>query len=75
MKMHSLDALLDTAETAADGRWAQLAENEPRKYTERISGRTAADLGGEPILFMRHFQRSGELPEELVELVGAPGVA
>jgi quinolinate synthase len=71
MKMNSLDALFDTVQAAADGRWGELAANEPRKYGKRVSGRTVADLGGEPILFMRHFQRRGELPPELVRMVQA----
>jgi hypothetical protein len=33
---------------------------------QEIRGRTVADLGGEPILHMRAFQRGGELPDALV---------
>ena len=40
---------------------------EPKKYQETIKGRTAADLGGEPILHMRAFQQTGELPKALVD--------
>jgi quinolinate synthase len=66
MKMNSLDALMDVL-----GRLEEPKDNllplHPRKYTELIDGRTAADLGGEPILHMRHFQRTGELPDALVK--------
>jgi hypothetical protein len=39
----------------------------PRQYVEKIDGRTAADLGGEPILHMRAFQKEGVLPDALVQ--------
>ena len=65
MKMNSLDALMDVL-----GRLGQPKDNlvplYPRQYTEAIGGRSAADLGGEPILHMRHMQRTGELSEALV---------
>ena len=48
---------------------ADLRLLEPKKYTDLIGGRTAADIGCEPILHMRHFQRSGRIPEELVDAV------
>lgn len=67
MKMNSLDAMLDLLErTAAEPR-DNLLPFFPRKYTMEIGGRTAADLGGEPILHMRHFQREGRLPPALVD--------
>lgn len=65
MKMNSLDALADVLESVGTGR--DMAPLEPRKYTQLINGRTAADIGSEPILHMRHFQRSGQLPTALVE--------
>jgi hypothetical protein len=43
-----------------------LAAFEPEKYGELIAGRSAADLGGEPILHMRAFQREKKLPDALV---------
>jgi quinolinate synthase len=66
MKMNSLDALLSVVRRAgaADD---DLEPYHPRKYVDLIQGRTAADLGGEPILHMRAFQREGRLPEALVE--------
>lgn len=66
MKMNSLDALLDLLKRIDSESATNLIAFEPRKYTRQIRGRTVADLGGEPILHMRGFQRSGELPPELV---------
>jgi quinolinate synthase len=68
MKMNSLDSLLDVLEgVASDGANAPALKGfRPRTYTARIQGRTAADLGSEPILHMRHFQKHGELPAALV---------
>ncbi len=66
MKMNSLHALLALLERLDVQPPSNLVVFEPRKYVQEIRGRTAADLGGEPILHMRAFQRSGELPEALV---------
>ncbi len=41
----------------------------PRKYASRIDGRTAADLGGEPILAMRHLTQHSRLPPAFVRTV------
>ena len=51
-----------------------------KKYTdcsvhEKIDGKTAAELGGEPILHMRAFQKTGELPPALVEDILARAAA
>ena len=67
MKMNSLDALMDVLESVGSGK--DLTPLEPKKYTDLIGGRTAADIGSEPILHMRHFQRAGELPTALVDAV------
>lgn len=67
MKMNSLDALLSLCRKVGVESPEALEPFEPKKYQERIQGRTAADLGGEPILHMRHFQQNGELPKALVE--------
>ena len=72
MKMNSLDALFDVVEKIGDGEHFGLLPFHPRQYTEKIGGRTAADLGGEPILFMRHFQREQEMPPKLVKMVTTP---
>jgi quinolinate synthase len=69
MKMNSLDALLALVRRVdADGGVADddLTPYEPHKYTELVLGRTAADLGGEPILHMRAFSRGGKLSDALV---------
>ena len=67
MKMNSLDALMKLLERVDDQAAATLAPFHPKKYVETIRGRTAADLGGEPILHMRHFQRHGVLSGDLVQ--------
>ncbi|MCB9791672.1 MAG: quinolinate synthase NadA [Alphaproteobacteria bacterium] len=72
MKMNSLDALEGVLEGIGS---RDLVAFEPRKYQERIGGRTAASLGSEPILHMRHFQRTGVLPEALVAHVTGQGAA
>ena len=66
MKMNSLRALMALLQRVDVEPSSNLVPFEPRKYIQEIRGRTAADLGGEPILHMRAFQRSGELPEALV---------
>ncbi|MEL6342409.1 MAG: quinolinate synthase NadA [Myxococcota bacterium] len=70
MKMNSLDALVDVLEALGTGK--DLQAYEPKKYAEMIDGRTAADIGSEPILHMRHFQRTGQMPPALIEQVTAP---
>ena len=67
MKMNSLKALLSLLERVDVEPGSNLVPFEPRKYVEQIRGRTAADLGGEPILHMRGFQRTGALPQALVD--------
>jgi quinolinate synthase len=67
MKMNSLRALIALLRRLDVEPDSALVPFEPRKYVQQIRGRTAADLGGEPILHMREFQRAGELPEALVQ--------
>ena len=69
MKMNSLRALMALLERVDNESGSNLVPFEPRKYVQAINGRTAADLGGEPILHMRAFQRKGRLPEALVDHV------
>ncbi len=64
MKMNDLDALFEVLDAVGTG--ADLTPYEPRKYTETVGGQTAAELGCEPILHMRHFQRHGGLSPALV---------
>jgi len=65
MKMNDLDALFDVLERGDDP--AVLKAYAPRKYTETIASRTVADLGSEPILHMRHLQKTGRLSDALVD--------
>ena len=65
MKMNSLDALLDLARRIDVGH-DDLGRFHPRTYAERIGGRSLAAVGGEPILHMRGFSRTGHLPPALV---------
>jgi quinolinate synthase len=67
MKMNSLDALTDLLERMGNEPANNLLPFFPRQYVEKIDGRTAADLGGEPILHMRAFQKEGVLPDALVQ--------
>ena len=68
MKMNGL-AELHRVLSLVGGDDASLAPFRPRKYTEPVAGRTAADIGSEPILHMRAFQREGRLPDALVAAV------
>ena len=36
------------------------------RIVEQVAGHTAAEMGGRPILHMRHFQKHGRLSDELV---------
>jgi quinolinate synthase len=76
MKMSSLDATFDLLERIGAVEGAVLAPYHPKEYAERIDGRTTAEVGGQPILHMRHFQKTGELSPALVDDVvsrNAPG--
>jgi quinolinate synthase len=64
MKMNSLEALFDVLEALGAAR--DLSAYRPRAYTETIGGRTAAELGSEPILHMRYFQRHGSMDPALL---------
>ena len=75
MKMNSLRALIALLERIEVDPASRLVPFEPRKYVQQIRGRTAADLGGEPILHMRGLQRSGVLPDALVDDVLRRGQA
>ena len=46
---------------------ALLEAYKPRAYTETVNGRSIASAGCEPILHMRAFQSSGQLPDGLVD--------
>lgn len=66
MKMNSYDALVDLLERLGSPGDERLSAFEPEKYAETIAGQTVAELGTQPILHMRGFQRSGRLSDELV---------
>ncbi|MFO0711605.1 MAG: quinolinate synthase NadA [Sandaracinus sp.] len=71
MKMNSLDALFELLRALPDASTTPREEPEhlaifhPKAYTERVVGRTIADLGGEPILHMRGFSKTGHIPPTL----------
>ena len=60
------DVRCQASAAAHDGQDDRLGPYRPKTYTEQVAGRTAADLGSEPILHMRHFQKHDVLPEALV---------
>ena len=64
MKMNTLDAMTDVIAKTGDRQG--LRGFEPEKYAESLDGRTIAEVGGEPILFMRHFQKHGEMDPQLL---------
>ncbi len=66
MKMNSLEALVSVCERVGQVDKSALVAFHPKQYVEEIKGRTAADLGGEPILHMRHFQQHAKMPSALV---------
>ena len=67
MKMNNLEALFVLLERIDSVGTAELRGFAPRTYSERIDGRTVAELGGETILHMRAYQEAGRLPDALVE--------
>ena len=70
MKMNSLEALIALLERIRDGATeADLRPFEPVRYHETLEGKPLAHWGTQPILAMRHFQRTGRLSDELVERV------
>ncbi len=66
MKMNDLAALFHVAERIGRDRESTLAAHAPEAYRQTVAGRTAADLGSEPILHMRAFQQSGRMPDALM---------
>ena len=67
MKMNTLDAMTDVIAKTGDRQG--LSAFEPEKYAESLDGRTIAEVGGEPILFMRHFQKHGAMDPHLLALI------
>lgn len=66
MKMNSLDALAALVRGIGVLDDDTLATFHPERYAELVEGRTAADLGSEPIVHMRDFQAQGALSERFV---------
>jgi quinolinate synthase len=66
MKMNSLDSAIDLLRRIDVAPNVTLMPFHPREYAEQIGGRSAAELGGESILHMRHFQKTGRLSDDLV---------
>lgn len=75
MKMNSLDALMDLLGQLDRASRGDLVPFHPRTYGERIDGHSMAELGGEPILHMRAFSRTGALPAALVDDIVSRGAA
>eukprot|EP00850_Spirogloea_muscicola_P004376 SM000018S03741 [mRNA] locus=s18:1048945:1051009:- [translate_table: standard] len=67
MKMNTLDSLLRVARLAGTPGEALLAGQSARTFKGDIQGRAVAELGCEPILHMRSFQKSKKLPESLID--------
>ena len=63
MKMNSLARLFDVLDGLRDAR--DLSAVFPKTYQETISGKTVAEVGSEPIVHMRTFQKSGKFAAEL----------
>ncbi len=68
MKINSLDALLAVLRSIPVDR-RKLGPFRPKKYVDQLDGRSLAELGGEPILAMQHFQEHGAMQQELVSRV------
>jgi quinolinate synthase len=66
MKKNSLDALFAVLEAMVRDA-AVLERLRPKHDATRLDGRTLAELGSVPILHMRAFQRTGRLPDKLVD--------
>lgn len=66
MKMNNLDTLIHVARLAAAGDRAALSPYRVRLQADTVGGVPVAELGSAPILHMRHFQRTGVLPPQLI---------
>jgi quinolinate synthase len=73
MKMNSMDALQRVLARVGTPSEQTLGAFHPKVYTERVEGRSVAEVGSMPILHMRHFQKTGYLPDELVQDVVTRG--
>jgi quinolinate synthase len=67
MRMNTLSALISVAtKIGSPGGEAMLEAYKPKPYSDLIGGKTIAQAGCVPILSMRHFQKSGQLSDALV---------
>ncbi|KAJ6760803.1 QUINOLINATE SYNTHETASE A [Salix purpurea] len=66
MKMNSLDSLLKVCHHLPDEKNKVAAYEAERFKMQTLNGKSIADVGCEPILHMRHFQATKELPDKLV---------
>ncbi|KAJ8772278.1 hypothetical protein K2173_027455 [Erythroxylum novogranatense] len=66
MKMNSLNSLLKVTDHLPHKKSTIEAYEAARFKLKTANGNSIADVGCEPILHMRHFQASKELPEKLV---------
>ena len=73
MKINSLDALEQVLEGVAAK--ASMSGFFPRTYAEKVAGRSVAQVGTEPIMFMRDFQRTGPIPAALEALRADAGAS
>ncbi|XP_040986863.1 quinolinate synthase, chloroplastic [Juglans microcarpa x Juglans regia] len=66
MKMNSLSSLLEVCYQLPDEKNVLIAYEAQRFKLQTPNGKSVADVGCEPILHMRHFQATKQLPEKLV---------
>ena len=69
--MNSLDALMAVCAKIGTPGEALLEAYKPQQYAELLGGRSLAAAGCEPILHMRGFQASKQLPPALVADIAA----
>ncbi|KAG7019704.1 Quinolinate synthase, chloroplastic [Cucurbita argyrosperma subsp. argyrosperma] len=69
MKMNSLSSLMKVCQNLPDNRSAISAHEAKRFKLHTVTGKSVADIGCEPILHMRDFQASKQLPEKLVHQI------
>ncbi|KAJ4974662.1 hypothetical protein NE237_007836 [Protea cynaroides] len=72
MKMNSLTSLLSICHLLPDDKKALTNYEAGRFNLTTPLGKSVADVGCEPILHMRHFQATRELPEKLVHQIIHP---
>ena len=70
--MNSLAALMSVCAKVGTPGEALLEAYRPRAYVEEVNGRSLASAGCEPILHMRGFQSTTNLPQELEAAILTP---